>query len=421
MRNHVHRSPSGQPPPARAERAHMTPARSGAWQVAIWAPVAVLAWAIVDGDGSSVGQLLPPVLVIIVAQVVPGLAIWRSIRGDAGTWLEDLGVGFAVGAALAVAAHAMAATLGAPMVATAAPALVALAVLVRSRRGLRQALLPVTQALPIGVHAAVALSVAAALVLVRPFVERHPVQWTGLSVPYVDLPFHLALSAQLAHRGPTEFAHVAGEPLAYHWATYAWVGHTSIAGTLALDVTLMRVLPVVAVVAGAAAVGGAAIRVSGGFPWAAAAAIPFGLLTALPLGALMGGIGAFPLTPASPTQMLAIPVAGGLVSALAFRWRSPGRRNGSTTLLLLLLLGFAALVKGSLLPPVVAGLLLAAVSSRGEERRHVAAEAALATVVLAVVTVVVFRGSSGGLVLDPGAVVRRTSASWAGQSDGRTG
>ena len=123
------------------------------------------------------------------------------------------------------------------MVGTAAPALVALAVL--------GALTPGAAAGTSASHPGSAdrsarcgaLSVAAALVLVRPFVERHPVQWTGLSVPYVDLPFHLALSAQLAHRGPTEFAHVAGEPLAYHWATYAWVGHTSIAGTLALDVT----------------------------------------------------------------------------------------------------------------------------------------------------------------------------------------
>lgn len=340
------------------------------------------------------------IFAVVLTQILPGVLIWRIVRPSHGWWAEDIVTGFALGACLAVAVQTVAGTFGIPWLAGVSGPALALALLIfsptRSKIQLSQ-----TEQLPRTWGPAVAAISLLLLVPTQGFYRRIPLDWTtGFRSFYPDMPFHLSLASQLAHRGPSEVPFVLGEPLNYHWFSHAWVAQTSLAADVPLDAVLYRVMPplmAVFVVWGVAAV---AVRISKRFyvgPLAAIVAVGAGELDLLQ-GARPGSL----VNPLSPSLGYSTLVILALLALLAIRWNE--ERSAVSAILLGLLAFTLPGAKGSALPVVGAGVGLATLWSwlaRMPERKIITKDAILLFGGALSAYVILFRGRTGGLRLDP--------------------
>lgn len=413
------------------ERAAAAPAASGsvkrsgvrrtAERVGALAPgvvlVAYLVYAVRAGlPASSAARALTAVA---VTQVLPGALVWRSIRPVRGWWLEDLAMGFAFGTALAVAAQVVAGLTDVHGLSALPLALGAL--LMALPRSRARILAAQTHRLPWWFGPSVGATALFAAPRLQSYYATVPLTWgTGFRTPHVDTYLHLALSAELLHRGPVRFPWVQSEPLGYHWFSHAWIAQVSASSGAALDEVLVRFMPALLPVVAVTAVAVAAVRLSGrawAGPVAALLAMAGG--NANVLGKLVTGS---PLAPLSPSLGLALPPLLALVLLLALRWRGEVRRGGGPLAALVLVAFASAGTKGSTLPLVVAGLGVAAAALLVLDRkalRAVLLDGVVVVACLGVALVLVFRGSGAGLALDPGAAADQTpAAGWLGGADG---
>lgn len=358
-------------------------------------------------------------LVVVLTQVVPGTLIWRAVRPRGGWWAEDVAMGFAIGAVLAVLFQIPAGLLHLRWLSAALAALVILVLLVppslRSRICSRG-----TAALPWWWLPSVS---ATALVLLPPFhafLRQVPLRWdSGARAPHVDAPLHISLSAQLANRGPLKFPWVESEPLAYHWFSHAWTAQVSNVSGAELDEVIFRLMPAMMPIVIAVGVAIAAVRLSGR-AWAGplAAALTVAGADLNVFGKLTPG---YPVAPLSPSLGLAAPMMIGVVVVLAMRWRGQLGRNAAS-LVPILAIG-AAGTKGSTLPLIVAGLGLTVVAMFHFDRSRLKVIAVdlgvmIACLVFALITV--FHGSGAGLNLNlSGAAEATPVAAWFGGVDSR--
>jgi hypothetical protein len=349
--------------------------------------------------GAGHRELASACVAILSTQVLPGALVWRALRPRGGWWIEDAVLGLAVGAALAVPAQILSVALSAPWLAWACP--VALAGCLLGVRRTRRRILTVTCApLPLawGTSAAVASLLTGSLAV--GFFADAPLRWSGWAVPYVDLPYHLALVGEVANRFPPHYPQLAGERLYYHWFSHSWTAQVASVSGAPHDVVLVRLLPLLLAVAVPVATAAVAMRVSR-LVWAGplAAAVAF----ALPgLDVWRTSAGGLPIAPLSPSQGFGVLVLLPTLGLLAVRWS--GSAPPASLAVLVLLVAVAGGAKGAVLPVLVCGCLLATASAlvwRHALWRRVALDTAVAAVVLLVLIRVLFAGGDGGTVVDP--------------------
>nr|MDQ6935934.1 hypothetical protein [Actinomycetota bacterium] len=145
--------------------------------------------------------LLRAAAAVTLTQLLPGVLVWRSLRPPEGWLLEDLALGCATGAALAVPAQVLSVSTGLTAASWAFPLLVALLVLAvpGSRRRILEAR---WGPLPWWFGVAGILGAANAMISSTAFFVQPMKHGSGWIRQYVDLPYHLALAGELSHRFP---------------------------------------------------------------------------------------------------------------------------------------------------------------------------------------------------------------------------
>lgn len=233
-----------------ARAAHL--ARSG------WTPAVMLAAGVAGlqlASGTSARDLLAFGAYAVLALVLPGTLLWRLLRPTSRRlWLEDVVFGAVLGYAVEILCFVAARAVGTPLLVLAWPVAV-YGVCVLTRRG-RAAWRPT------GVEQATAgwsWGIAGVLTYLVLFVARANWWQSGLSPDRLrqigpDASFQLAMTGELRHHVPPTVPWVAGEPLHYHWLTYAhtaaatWVtGIEPIVMLRRLAPLLMAILVVLAV------------------------------------------------------------------------------------------------------------------------------------------------------------------------------
>lgn len=349
---------------------------------------------IATGWGAGHRELLLAALTVGLTQVLPGALVWRLIRPRDGWLLEDVFVGFAIGAAGTVPVQVLSVILGLPLVDVIVPLLLTAGLLVapatrdriRSRR-----LLPLPWA---WAFATTAACIPPALSVLDVF--REPVRWQGWAVQYPDAPYHQALVGEALHRFPLHYPQVALEPLNYHWFTHAWTAQVASVSGTPIEVLLWRFNPSLMVVAIPMLVALVTVRVTR-IAWCGpvAAAVAF---VALDVTAWGGSPLGSPLhSPFSPTQQFGLLILLPVVTLIAMRWRDQVHRMTSLPVLVFLLV-IAGGSKGSTMPVLVAGLLLATASALLLDRRRlpmVALDTALAILVSLALSLTLFGGGTG--------------------------
>jgi hypothetical protein len=325
-------------------------------------------------------------------------------------------MGFAIGSVLAIGAQVVAGLAGQTWIAFGPLAVAVVLLLVPATRArVRSAR---TRQLPWWWGPSIGALFLFAVFQLPWYFRSVPLHWeSGARAPDVDAYHHLALAAQLAHRGPTTFPYVESEPLAYHWFSHAWVAQVSGASGAGLDEVLFRFMPALMPVVVVLGIATAAVRLTNR-PWAGpvagALAMTGGDLYVFGKAAL-----GLPVAPLSPSLGLAAPMMVGIVGVLALRWNRSMHPAG-VVLLPILCIG-AAGTKGSTVPLVVAGLGLALVAMLVFDRSrvgHVAGDLVIVLGCLAFTYVIVFHGSGAGLQLDPSAAAGQTKAAgWLGKPD----
>ena len=228
---------------------------------------------------------------------------------------------------------------------------------------------------------------------------REPVRWTGLATPYVDVPYHLALSGELAHRFPPHYPQLAGEPLYYHWFSHAWVAQVSNLSGAQLDVVLMRFMPALLAVAVPLVTAVVAVRVAR-LVWAGplASVIAFAVVQFDVWG--FGRLSLPMAGPVSPTQGFGLLILIATINMLVLRWRGEAGRGSFAVLLPLLVIAGGS--KGSMLPVLVSGCMLATVAAlllRSPHFRRIFLDTVTAGFVLILLVKFLFGGGVGGTEL----------------------
>jgi hypothetical protein len=209
-----------------------------------WAPfvftVLFMAAVLLQAQTSPL-DLLRYAAYITLAVVLPGTLIYRSLRRNPFTLVEDLAMGAAVGLALELAAWALFSVLDLRGWVFLWPLLVAIpyaAVPALRRhwvvRGYRT--------VPLGWSWTIAGVICFfTLYLAVVFLDRNPILPTSDgTLQYLDLPYQLSLAGEATHRFPVELPQVAGDPLYYHWFAYVHMGMTAMVGHIDLPVVALR-------------------------------------------------------------------------------------------------------------------------------------------------------------------------------------
>jgi hypothetical protein len=214
--------------------------------------------------GTAPLDLIRYALYAVLAVMLPGTLVYRSLRGRPHTLVEDLSMGTAVGLALEIPAWALFSVLDLRGWAWLWPALVVVpyALVPRLRRHwLVRGYAPV----PLGWSWSVAGVVCfftAYLAIV--FINRNPILPTSENTrQYLDLAYQLSLAGEAKNHIPLDVPQVAGEPLNYHWFGYAHMAMTSLVGHIDLPVVALRLA--IPALCAAAVVGTAVVgwRISG--------------------------------------------------------------------------------------------------------------------------------------------------------------
>ncbi len=339
-------------------------------------------------------------LAVVLTQVFPGALVWRLVRPTHGWLLEDLVMGLAVGAALAVPSQILAATLDQRWIAAALP--VALAVTLMAVPGTRVRIRSASVArLPWAWGATVALSAVGPLLdVLRAFAT--PLRWNGWANFHPDVPFQQAVTGEMLNHFPPHYPQAALEPFVGHWFANTWTAQIAAVSGTEVSTLLWRFNPALLMIVAPIAIAMAAMRLSGRV-WAgpAAALLAFLLPDVVPWGTATIST---PLhNPMSPTQQLAAFLFVALVTLLILRWR--GEASHWSLPLLLLLLPITGGTKGSTLPVLLVGMLCATVALavvRGRGLRTVALDTFLTATTLIILTTTMFRNLGGQVTLDFG-------------------
>lgn len=212
----------------------------------MWAlPAAVgalgLAWLLGTDTPLDTSVLI---VAVVGIQTWAGAYLWRLICGKSVSIIETLGMGMALGTAIAVLAGLSFQLAGLGNWGWWVPSLAALVVWgIRRSRGRR---LPSARNLDGPALTALVVGALAALIALWLNVLRYPLSWTGIWSNYhPDMLFFEALSTSIARLGPLDSIFLAGGTIRYHWLVYGWAGQISLASSAEPFVVLTRALPFV--------------------------------------------------------------------------------------------------------------------------------------------------------------------------------
>ncbi|HBJ72535.1 MAG TPA: hypothetical protein DDY88_02200 [Actinobacteria bacterium] len=208
-----------------------------------------------------IGQLALA-LALVLMQCIAGGYLWQVARRGQAPLLESLGVGLAMGTALAALSGVLLWN-WLPVWGWTVPIALAIALAIalkavrgnvygnhtnqlaadpeahaaRSRRVDRQSAIALVIALALGGFALLAN------------LRSYPLSWTGMQSNYhPDMLFFEGLSTSLAHFGPFDSIFMVGSEMRYHWLTYAWSGQLSQSIDAQSFLVLTRVLPLTSLV-----------------------------------------------------------------------------------------------------------------------------------------------------------------------------
>ena len=353
-------------------------------------------------------------VVLLLTQVLPGALVWRAMRPRDGWLLEDLAMGGAVGAALAVPGVIISVLLQSALpqalVLWVWPWLVVAALLAvpSVRRRVRSA---EWQALPWwwGIAPAVTILIVVGRAA-KYFTQALPgtVHWANA---YIDLPYHQALAAEVSSRFPPHTPQVASEPLQYHWFSHAWQGQIWLSSGADLWVVMVRLVPIIVAVLLPLVLAFLGTRATQRVGAGSVVALVSCLLGVLPLRGEWMTVGRLLVYPASMSMGFSLLVGGALLTLLVLRWR--GQAPAATVVAVPFLAAIAGGGKGSWLPVVVVGAILAAVAAllgRHPQRRRVWIDAVLMGAVLVALLVFLFAGNEGGMRKTPFTSLGRSTA-----------
>ncbi len=320
------------------------------------------------------------------AVLVPGTLVFRSLRRRPHTLLEDLVLGAVTGLVLELAAWAVLVRLGLQSVAALWPLVVVVPFALVP--GLRRHWRPRGYVRPPlswswTVAGLVALT---ATYFGEVFLARFPILPTGESSRiYGDLPYLISLAGNAKHQMPPTFPQAAGEPLHYHWFTFAHMAMSSLVGGIDLPVVAMRLMVPALSVLTVLALAVAAHRLSGRL-WAGPAAVVLfmgvGAFTAAypnpvdtwPFGAPAVGLLSWASLSLTYSQPLLIGLATAVGEVLRGCGGDPDRRGvfplgrGAVVLAGLFALASSA-AKASTLPVTLGGLAVAGLALAVTSRR----------------------------------------------------
>jgi len=212
-----------------------------AWALPGVIALAGLAWLI--GTGASL-RTSASMTLVIAAQTFSGAYLWQLIAGKRARSVEVLGIGMALGTALAVLSGLLVQLIGLGNWGWVLPAVIVTLVWIQ-RRATGRGLTPATS---IDTPTLVALTIGAVTAFVALWlnVVRYPLAWTGTWSRYhPDMLFFEALSTSLARLGPLDSIFLSGGSIRYHWLVYAWSGQIAHATDAEPFVVLTRALPFV--------------------------------------------------------------------------------------------------------------------------------------------------------------------------------
>jgi hypothetical protein len=179
---------------------------------------------------------------------LPGLLIWRALRGRSGYLAFDAAAGVALGLAVELPLYLLLRQLGVPYAIVGWPIATVLTFVAvpRLRRHWRGG----DRRLPVGVSCSVAL--AFLLIIAHTAASNFKyfaIHGPGTRYPYYDLVFQVGLVGEFKHSVPLNTPWVAGVPLKYHWFVYVHGAATSWITGIEPLVLVNRLLPLAMVVA----------------------------------------------------------------------------------------------------------------------------------------------------------------------------
>ncbi len=385
-----------------------------------WVPAALLAVAAAAG---VLAYQTPPeavaafALYVALGLAVPGMLWVRWARGP-GHLAEDLALGLVTGYAIEIAAYLVARAIGLPLLVLVWPGVTLGAFLLLP--SLRRHWHAASVRAPLGWSwALAALLMFIVWTSAATFFARHPL--SGTYVPYVDMPYHLALIAELRWHVPPEVPYVAGLPLAYHWFFYAEAAATSWATGVDPVTLLYRLSVLPMLVAFVLLTAAAARRITGAW-WSGPVAAAIAVLgtVATPYATVSGSVfdaQTLQATWISPTNAFGLAMFGGLLLVVVDIVSASGPLARRKLALACVLVLGASGAKATLLPLLIAGLLALVVvhgiRTRGAHRPALAL-LLISGIGAAAALVLVYRGTGGGLEVGLQSLRLMPVARWVG-------
>jgi len=384
-----HAAPPPAAPPSRSWVTRTVPALLVALALAAYA-----AYVLLD-TGTRQADVRSYALYWALCLVVPGTLVFKAIRGTAGSWLADLGLGATTGLVCELAAWATAESLGLQGQLRFWPVLT---LVLLAPRGTRSRIRE-RPTRPWSLPAFTLVTAACAQVVwqvYRTYLREWPLPPTG-RVYYPDLMWHLGLVNEATRSFPLGTPQVVdGGLLVYHWFSDAHIASASLITGVDTTTVLLRLWPLPVLVLGVALTAVLARRV-GASDWAAAgAAALMSTTVTVPFWPSMWS-GSNHLNPLSPSQVYSAPFTLLLVYALVDLLRArAGSRRAAVVLVVLAALGTSG-TKSSALPIVLGGVALATVAALllRRQRRTLLALLAGLVVVTAAAHELVAGGSFG--------------------------
>ncbi|MDQ1654946.1 MAG: hypothetical protein QOD41_29 [Cryptosporangiaceae bacterium] len=383
---------------SRAVRSGVSPV----WLVTVLAAGALLVFQ------TPVIDLVKYAAYVLYAVAVPGVLVWRSLRGAARSLAEDLAAGVTLGFALEILVYIGLRAAGAPILIVVYPAVViaVFAGVPALRRHWRSGDAP---SAPWWWSWSMAGIVAVVLgYIVLSFFRTHPLTGPIAAFPYSDMPYNLSIAAELKQRIPPSVSYVLGEPLHYHWFSHADMAATSWGTGIELRTLQLRLTPLPFIVLNVLFTGLLAVRLSRrwwtgpvavGIAYFVSAYSPFSFAGRLFSDERMLS----PFQWESATQVAASALLAPALLLLVDRFRGePGARGQWALIGILLVAAMGA--KSTVLILVAAGFVVALVYRlllRRELNRTALIGAITAGALFVFATVVLYGGDSSGMTLDP--------------------
>lgn len=381
-------------------------ARRQAWLVAGASAAIALSVLVLSGVGFTSSLLLT---LILAVQTFAGAVVWWHLDRRAGAVMV-LGMGLAIGTAVAVLSGLLVQLAGLGTRGWALPGVAAIVVVIVRRLRPREAG-TAGEREPLDRPTVVALAVSSVLGLgtLAYNLLNYPLSWNGaISSYHTDMPFFEALATSIARLGPLDSVFLPGAEIRYHWLAYGWAGQVTQAGGAEPFAVLTRVLPMVALVASACIVVAWARRLSS-VSWVPPLAAAL-LLVGGYVGATYGGV----LSNDSPSQSLSVVWLIALSLAVLHLLGAVPTRARAWLLVLIAVLGFSAM-GGKVSTGVPAMGAVAVVALMGLARREQwrwwgVGAAVTAWIAGALAFVLLISGSAGGGGLVLGSFIDKSSS-----------